>query len=121
MRKKEKSEQKKRRGRGWLILLAVIAWLLLVGLMLLVLDAPGVRFYMVGDEDMTIEYGTDFTDPGVYAVPIGRLLGANDRTYGIETRGDTTFIVTSGISDWAIDFKTGTKSEYVIIEVESSR
>ena len=52
---------------------------------------------------------------------IGRLLGANDRTYGIETRGDTTFIVTSGISDWAIDFKTGTKSEYVIIEVESSR
>ena len=53
--------------------------------------------------------------------PIGRLLGANDRTYGIETRGETTFIVTSGISDWAIDYKTGTKSEYVIIEVESSR
>ncbi|MBQ6660976.1 MAG: metallophosphoesterase [Lachnospiraceae bacterium] len=53
--------------------------------------------------------------------PIGRLIGANDRTYGIETRDATTFIVTSGISDWAIDFKTGTKSEYVIIEVESSR
>ena len=87
MRKKEKSEQKKRRGRGWLILLAVIAWLLLVGLMLLVLDAPGVRFYMVGDEDMTIEYGTDFTDPGVYAVPIGRLLGEGEEHLELTTYG----------------------------------
>jgi Predicted phosphohydrolases len=50
--------------------------------------------------------------------PIGRWIGANDRTYGTETRGDTTFIVTSGISDWEIDFKTGTKSEYVVIDIE---
>ncbi len=50
--------------------------------------------------------------------PIGRLMGANDRTYGREQRGNTTFLVTSGIGDWAIDYKTGTKSEYVIIEIE---
>lgn len=50
--------------------------------------------------------------------PIGRLMGANDRTYGREQRGSTTFLVTSGIGDWAIDYKTGTKSEYVIIEIE---
>ena len=49
--------------------------------------------------------------------PIGRLMGANDRTYGIETRGETTFIVTSGISDWEIHYKTGTKSEYVIVDI----
>ena len=49
--------------------------------------------------------------------PIGRLIGANDRTYGEETRGNTTFIVNSGIGDWAIDFKTGTVSEYVVIDV----
>ncbi len=49
--------------------------------------------------------------------PIGRLMGANDRTYGTETRGNTNFIVTSGISDWEILFKTGTKSEYVIIDI----
>ena len=49
--------------------------------------------------------------------PIGRLFGANDRTYGTETRQSTTFIVTSGISDWEIDFKTGTFSEYVVIDV----
>ena len=43
--------------------------------------------------------------------------GANDRTYGWEKRGTTEFIVTSGISDWAIGFKTGTKSEYVVLNL----
>lgn len=49
--------------------------------------------------------------------PIGLLMGANDAVYGKEVRGNTTFIVTSGISDWAIDYKTGTKSEYVVIDI----
>ena len=49
--------------------------------------------------------------------PIGLLMGANDAVYGKEVRGGTTFIVTSGISDWAIDYKTGTKSEYVVIDI----
>lgn len=45
-------------------------------------------------------------------------LGENDRLYGMEQRGNTNFIVTSGISDWALQFKTGTKSEYVIVDVK---
>jgi predicted MPP superfamily phosphohydrolase len=48
---------------------------------------------------------------------IGELTGVNDRTYGYERIGHTDFIVTSGISDWALDFKTGTRSEYVMINV----
>ena len=48
---------------------------------------------------------------------IGMLLGANDQLYGMERRGDTTFIVTSGRSGWAIPFKTGTRSEFVIVDV----
>ena len=31
----------------------------------------------------------------------------DDRVYGYEKRDNTNFIVTSGISDWAIKFKTG--------------
>lgn len=50
---------------------------------------------------------------------IARLFHIYDRAYGMETRQGTDFIVTSGISDWAIKFKTGTKSEYVIINVAS--
>jgi len=51
------------------------------------------------------------------AGPIGMLMGANDRVYGKEVRGDTTFIVTSGISGWAIPFKTATLSEFVVIDI----
>ena len=51
--------------------------------------------------------------------PIGLLMGANDAIYGIEERGDTSFIVTSGISGWEIPFKTFTVSEYVVIDISS--
>lgn len=50
---------------------------------------------------------------------IGVLVGANDATYGYKQINDTDFIVTSGISDWALKFKTGTRSEYVIINVNT--
>lgn len=50
---------------------------------------------------------------------VGEWFNINDRTYGHEKRKDTDFIVTSGISDWEIQFKTGAKSEYVIIDVEN--
>jgi len=50
--------------------------------------------------------------------PIGYLSGANEQIYGMKKRGDhMVSIVTSGISDWAIDYKTGTFSEYVIIDI----
>ena len=45
------------------------------------------------------------------------LVGANDATYGLKKKGNTTFIVTSGIADWAIPYKSGTISEYCLIDV----
>lgn len=44
-------------------------------------------------------------------------IAEDDRVYGYEKRENTNFIVTSGISDWAIKFKTGCKSEYLIINI----
>ena len=49
---------------------------------------------------------------------VGKWFGLLDRVYGYENRQGTDFIVTSGISDWEILFKTGTRSEYVMITVE---
>ena len=49
---------------------------------------------------------------------VGEWIGANDKTYGYEKRKQTNFIVTSGLSDWAIKFKTGTKSEFVVIDIK---
>ncbi|MBR5372436.1 MAG: metallophosphoesterase [Oscillospiraceae bacterium] len=48
---------------------------------------------------------------------VGEWLSMNNRTYGYEQRSGTDFIVTSGIADWEIQFKTGTKSEYVMINI----
>ena len=48
---------------------------------------------------------------------IGRLMGANDAIYGVTQRGETAFVVTSGISGWAIPFKTGTFSEFAVIDI----
>lgn len=45
-------------------------------------------------------------------------LTPDDRVYGYEKRGATNFIVTSGISDWAIKFKTGCRSEYLLLEID---
>ena len=50
---------------------------------------------------------------------LGEVSGANDKTYGLETRGTTNFIVNSGIGDWEIDYKTGGAiSEFGIINVK---
>ena len=50
---------------------------------------------------------------------VGEWTGQNDKTYGYERINGTDFIVTSGISDWELKFKTGAKSEYVIINVST--
>lgn len=50
---------------------------------------------------------------------VGTLTGVNDRIYGHEKRGNSDFIVTSGMSGWAMPFKTGTKSEIVIIDIKN--
>ena len=49
---------------------------------------------------------------------VGEWIGTNDMTYGLRQDGATNYIVTSGISDWALKFKTGCKSEYVVIDLK---
>lgn len=51
---------------------------------------------------------------------IGEWMGANCKTYGQETRDDTNFLVTSGIGDWAIKFKTACIAEYVVIDIDGN-
>lgn len=43
-----------------------------------------------------------------------------DRSYGHEKRDHTDFIVTSGISDWRLLFKTGCQSEYVVADIHGT-
>ncbi len=50
--------------------------------------------------------------------PLSVIVGSNDEYYGHNHIDKTDFIVTSGISNWALYFKTGAKSEYVIIDIK---
>ena len=57
---------------------------------------------------------------GGHMFPIAQIaeyFDINDATYGYEKRGNTVFIVTSGMANWAIEFKSGTICEYCIIDV----
>ena len=49
---------------------------------------------------------------------VGEWTKVNDLIYGHKQIGESHFIVTSGISNWALKFKTGTKSEFVIIDLQ---
>ena len=76
------------------------------------------------DYDAEADAGADLVVSGhthggplIPAGQIGLLIGANDSLYGHRHIKDTDFIVTSGISTWAIPFKTGTRSEIVVIDV----
>ncbi len=49
---------------------------------------------------------------------MGQWTGIDAKTYGLEKRSSTSFIVTSGIADWALKFRTGCRSEYVVVDVQ---
>lgn len=48
-------------------------------------------------------------------------LGANNMMYGSKKSGDTTFIVSSGIGDWEVKFRSFSKAEYVVIDLISRK
>lgn len=51
---------------------------------------------------------------------MGVLTKQYDRSYGYERRDQTDFIVTSGIGDWELIFKTGCRSEFVVVDVHGT-
>ena len=82
------SEKTRRRtGLALVIALSVVICLALAAAVILLLDARTVRFYVYGDEEMTVEYGMDFHDPGVYAVTAGSLFGEGDKHLPVDTLG----------------------------------
>ena len=49
---------------------------------------------------------------------VGEWVGENALRYGHERRGNTDFVVSSGISNWTLQFKTGCRSEIVLIHIQ---
>ncbi len=87
MKDTDGQKRKKHRGRGWIIAGATLTMLILAVYLLLLLDGRYVRFYMYGEEEQTIEYGTDYRDPGVYAVTVGHVFGESEGRLDVEVTG----------------------------------
>ena len=87
MKKTETVSDNKKQIKKLLIAVAIIAWVLLIVSMAVLADGRGVRFYMTGSDKLTLEYGTDFEDPGVYAVTAGRLFGEGKKHLPVESSG----------------------------------
>lgn len=86
----------------------------------IVLDHQPVDYSAESDTDVDLVLSGH--THGGQMIPIMQLcnwfnIGGNDSMYGMEHRKNTDFIVTSGISDWAIKFKTGCRSEFVMITI----
>lgn len=59
---------------------------------------------------------------GGQLIPLGwttEIFHTNDCRYGKVKRGDTTFFTSSGIAGWGLPFKSGAKTEYVIINIDN--
>ena len=114
---KEKAEKKKSR-RGLIIFIVVLAWLLLMASLTVLADGRTVRFYMSGEQEMTIEQGTEYTEPGIYAVSSGRIFGEGKRHLEIVTSGSVdTGVLGSYVIDYSVASFLGNFSTSRLINV----
>ena len=87
MRQTGERTGRRRGGSALVVALALLAWLLATAAVIMLIDARHVRFYVYGDESLTVEYGAEFTDPGVYAVTEGSLFGEGKERLPVQTFG----------------------------------
>ncbi|MCR5843611.1 MAG: polysaccharide deacetylase family protein [Oscillospiraceae bacterium] len=79
----------RRRGRTlWIALAGLLLWLLLMAATALILDGRTVRFYVFGENEMTIEFGSPYVEPGIYAVTAGKLFGESQTRLPLHTEGN---------------------------------
>ena len=82
-----KNKENRKTRSSILIVVALLAWLVLMVCLTFMADARHVRFYMSGQQEMSIEQGTNFVDPGIYAVSSGRIFGEGKNHLEIQRSG----------------------------------
>lgn len=115
----EPEESPRRKARFvpvFLSVLAVLAALSLAGAaIVLTLDGRQVRFYMTGPEEMTVNCGDAFEDPGVYAVTDGRLFGEGVDRLPLRVKGQ---VDTSRLGSYALTYSVNYRfREYSVLRM----
>lgn len=84
---KEKWKGFKLGRTGKLVLLALAAYALLVMAVTAVVDGRHVRFYMTDETRISVPYGEEYKEPGVYAVTVGRIFSEGKHRLPISVEG----------------------------------
>ncbi len=72
---------------GKMVMLILGCYILIVLAGIVVVDGRYVRFYMTDSQELNIEHGTEFHEPGIYAVTNGKVFGEGEKKLDIETIG----------------------------------
>ena len=95
--------------------LLIAVWLLIaLAAALLLADGRHVRFYMAGPQELSLEYGERYEDPGCRAVSMGRLFGPGSRPLAVEVQNH---VDSSALGDYSVDYR----ARYFFFTYETSR
>lgn len=83
-KKDKKTKKERRRRRGRLVAIILLAYLAVMAVAAVLLDGRHAEVELIGPEEVTLEYGADYLDPGARAVSEGRLFGRSGRPLALE-------------------------------------
>ena len=83
----ERTATKVRHGSNKTALLIIVVYFLVMAAVAIAIDGRHVRFYMMDSAELTVECGEEYSDPGVYAVTVGRILGESARQLPVTVSG----------------------------------
>ena len=92
----EKNEERSRRGRrkkkrikhGRAVLLVLFLYLLVLAAAAVLIDGRHPEVTLLGPEELTLEYGESFDDPGAQAVSMGRVFGPLGEPLAVPADGE---------------------------------
>lgn len=87
--KKYYGDKKRRRlGKtGKTVIVILLAYIAVIAAVSVTLDARSVRFHMTMAQEIDVEYGEEYIDPGCYASTSGRVFGTSERRIEVKTSG----------------------------------
>ena len=93
---------KRKRSGATIILLTVLC--VLIGLAVAIArDNRHAEISLVGDQYMTVEYGTEFVDPGVEAKSVGRSFGTFKKAPKVTVTGE---VDTGSLGEYVLEYTT---------------
>lgn len=84
-KRKKKIEKEKKKLRAAFIALGIYAVILIAAIILV--DNRRAEVTLKGEQDVTVEYGTQYSDPGAEAHSVGSIFGAGSRPLTVSTTG----------------------------------